>query len=180
MTKRLPTRTIGLESRRAMLSIALETPYQEEVLELLQQSDAYSASLYPVESRHPIDADALSAPEVRFLVARLDGQAVGCGVLVLAANGQAELKRMFVDPVARGRGVGLAILQTVEETAWREGMRLIQLETGVGNREALGLYLRCGYREREPFGSYGPDPLSVFMEKDLHTYAGVKTVDTRS
>ena len=150
-----------------MLSIAQETPHQDEVLRLLRQSDAYSASLYPPESRHPIAVDALAAPEVRFFVARLDGQAVGCGALVLGASGQAELKRMFVDPVARGRGVGRAILQTIEETARRERVRLIQLETGVSNREALGLYRRCGYGERGPFATYAPDPLSVFLEKHL-------------
>jgi putative acetyltransferase len=150
-----------------MPSIAQETPHQDEVLSLLRQSDAYSESLYPPESRHMIDVEALAAPAVRFFVARLDGHAVGCGALVLGAADQAELKRMFVDPAARGRGVGRGILQAIEDAARREGVRLIQLETGTLNHEALALYRRFGYRERGPFGSYRPDPLSVFMEKAL-------------
>jgi len=49
------------------LTVGVETPRQVEVLDLLQQSDAYSASLYPVEGRRPLGADTLSAPGVHFL-----------------------------------------------------------------------------------------------------------------
>lgn len=150
-----------------MPSIAQETPCQDEVLSLLRQSDAYAESLYPPESNHMIDVEALAAPAVRFFVARLDGRAVGCGALVLGDAGQAELKRMFIDPAARGRGGGRGILEAIEDIARREGVRLIRLETGTLNHEALALYRRFGYRERGPFGGYGPDPLSVFMEKAL-------------
>jgi putative acetyltransferase len=149
------------------LSIAQETADQEEVENLFRQSDAYSESLYPPESRHPVYVDGLSAPEARLLIARLEGRAVGCGALMLGTNGQAEIKRMFVDPVARGRGLGRAILQAIEDVARHNGVRLLQLETGVSNCEALGLYRRCGYCERGPFGSYCFDPLSIFMEKKL-------------
>src|SRR6266571_5812 len=160
LIKRVPHHWGGCCS---MISIAQETPRQDEVLDLIEQSDAYSASLYPPENRHPIYIEALSAPEVRFLVARLEGRAVGCGALVLGRDGAAELKRMFVAPTARGRSIGRAILQALEDIARREGVRVIQLETGINNDEALGLYRRFGYREREPFGNYQPDPTSVFM-----------------
>jgi putative acetyltransferase len=150
-----------------MVSIALEAPHQDAVLALLEKSDALSQALYPPESNHLIDVDTLSATNVRFYVARLSGEAVGCGALVLGSAGQAELKRMFVDPSARGHGVGWALLRALEDTAGREAVRLIQLETGVSNHEALRLYRRSGYRERGPFGSYRADPLSVFMEKGL-------------
>jgi putative acetyltransferase len=42
-----------------------------------------------------------------------------------------------------------------------------RLETGVVSHAALALYRRAGFAEREPFADYGPDPLSVFMEKQL-------------
>jgi len=150
-----------------MLSIAEETPRQDEVARLLAASDAFSAALYPPESNHMIDVEALCMPGVRFFVARDDGRAVGCGALVPAGDGTAEVKRMFVDPAARGRGVGLAILEAVEAAGRDAALRVIRLETGVNSREALSLYRRCGYRERGPFGAYRPDPLSVFMEKSL-------------
>jgi putative acetyltransferase len=150
-----------------MLSIASETPNQDDVATLLHKSDEFAKALYPPESNHLVGAGTLAAANVRFFVARQDGVAVGCGALVLGTGGQAEIKRMFVDPTVRGQGVGRAILQALEETGARESVQLIQLETGVSNHDALTLYRRSGYRERGPFGSYAPDPLSVFMEKRL-------------
>ena len=138
---------------------------QPEVRALLAQSDEYSMARYPLESQHLVDADFLAQPNVRFLVARLDGCAAGCGALVLAQDGSAELKRMIVDADARGRGVGRAILAALEVVARRELVRIIRLETGTLNLEAVGLYRACGYHERGPFAPYSDDPLSVFMEK---------------
>jgi putative acetyltransferase len=149
------------------LRIAQESPRQDEVGALLRASDAHFAALYPAESNHLVDVDALAAANVRFVVARIDGRAVGCGAVLLGEDGQGELKRMFVDPAARGRGVGRAILAAVEEIARAEGMRQLQLETGVDGPDALGLYRGAGYCERGPFGSYQPDLLFVFMEKQL-------------
>jgi len=150
-----------------MLTIARERPDQPDVLDLLRQSDDYSDALYPPESRHPLPIAALSVASVRFFVARLGERAIGCGALVIGTNGEAELKRMFVDRVTRGRGVGRAVLQELEDTARREGVRTLRLETGISNHEALKLYRRSGYQERGPFGSYRADPLTVFMEKVL-------------
>jgi putative acetyltransferase len=150
-----------------MVTIAEETPRQAEVEALLRRSDAHAMALYPPESNHLVDVDALAKPSVRFFVARLDGKAVGCGGLVLGKEGKAEIKRMFVDQAARGKGVGRAILQAIEDAARREKLRMIRLETGTSSREALSLYRSFGYRERGPFGAYQPDPLSVFLQKRL-------------
>ena len=148
-------------------AITPESPRQDAVLDLIRQSDAYAASLYPAESNHMLDLAALERPGVRFFVARRDGRAVGCGALVLGPDGQAELKRMFVDPATRGLKVGRDLLARIEDEARGLGVTLIQLETGIRQPEAIGLYRRFGYRDRGPFGDYGPDPLSVFMEKAL-------------
>jgi putative acetyltransferase len=150
-----------------MLAIAQESPRQPEILALFEQSDAYAASLYPQEGRYPVDADYLSAPHIRFVVARWQSEAVGCCALVIGANSVAELKRMIVSEGARGRGVGRALMTAIDEVALAEGIRLIQLETGPANGPALALYRACGYRERGPFGAYEPSPYSVFMERDL-------------
>ena len=151
-----------------MLSLAQENPAQHEVEQLLQQSDEHAASLYPPESNHLVDIDALSASNTRFFVARWDSRAVGCGAMVIDQDDDsAELKRMFVDPTVRGRGVARALLELIEEQARSLGLRRLLLETGVKSGEALTLYRRHGFSERGPFGNYGPDPLSVFMEKKL-------------
>ncbi|HVI91960.1 MAG TPA: GNAT family N-acetyltransferase [Dongiaceae bacterium] len=150
-----------------MLSITLESPQQPEVAALFSLSEAYAASLYPPEDRHMVDADFLAGTHVRFLVARWHGKAVGCGALVIGEGGTAEVKRVVVDPAARGQGIGRALMQELETIATAAGIRVIQLETGPDSTEALRLYRACGYRERGPFGSYGPSPHSLFMERQL-------------
>jgi putative acetyltransferase len=147
--------------------IAAEPADQPEVHALLAQSDAYMARLYPAESNHLVDAATLMKPNVRFFVVRRDGRAIGCGALVLAADGSAEIKRMFVVPEERGRGIGRRILTQLEEAARAEGATLMRLETGIHRPEAIGLYRAAGFVEIGPFGSYVADPLSLFMEKRL-------------
>ncbi|MBD9646813.1 GNAT family N-acetyltransferase [Ensifer sp. ENS09] len=151
--------------------IAQETPRQADVLRLLELSDAYAASLYPAESNHMVDLSSLEKPEVSFFVARRDGDIVGCCALVDAGDGTAEIKRMFVDPEARGLRVGKLLLQALEARAAQVGLSAIRLETGIYQPEAIGLYKAAGYVERPPFGEYHPDPLSLFMEKSVRAAA---------
>lgn len=115
----------------------------------------------------PIGVDALARPQVRFLVAREDGRAVGCAALLLGPDGTAELKRMIVHQGARGKGIGRTLLTAIERAACLEGVTLLMLETGPLNAAALALYKRHGYTERGPFGIYEAGPWSVFMEKPL-------------
>jgi putative acetyltransferase len=149
----------------APVSIAAEPADQPEVHALLRQSDAYHAALYPAASNHLVDVAALAAPNVRFVVARRGGTAVGCGALVMGNDGEAELKRMFVVPGARGLKIGSRLLQALEAAGKAEEVRVIRLETGVRQPESLALYRRYGYTERGPFGGYRRDPLSTFFEK---------------
>jgi putative acetyltransferase len=150
-----------------MIGIAIENPDQADVAALLEASDAYMASLYPAESNHLLDIASLQRPEVRFLVARVEGRAVGCGAVVSSGEGWAEIKRMFVSPAARGLKVGRRLLEEIETIASRSGERLLRLETGADQPEALALYRSAGFVEIGPFGGYRPDPLSLFMEKRL-------------
>ena len=73
---------------------------------------------------------------------------------------------MFVVPEARGRGIGRAILATIE-AALPAHAAALRLETGIRQEAAIRLYEAAGFRRRGPFGSYRDDPLSVFMEKPL-------------
>jgi putative acetyltransferase len=149
------------------LKIAVEDPSQPEIILLLRDGEAHSATLYPAESNHHLPQSAPRASNVRFLVVRdANDRAVGTGAL--APNGVwAELKRMWVIPEARRLGVSKIILAALEACARGEGIRTLRLETGVKNHAALGLYTRAGFKRRDPFGDYRADPLSVFMQKDL-------------
>jgi len=147
--------------------ILAESPRQDDVRQLLTALDAYLESLFPPESNHILDIEALCAPEIRFFVARSGRDALGCGALRIDASGYGEVKRMYVRPEARGRRLGRAILARIEDEARREGIAHLRLETGIYQAEALALYRHAGFVEREPFGEYRPDPLSLFLEKSL-------------
>lgn len=151
-----------------MVTIARETPRQDDIRALLAQSDAYSAARYPGESQFLVGVDFLAKPRVRFFVARDEnGRAVGCGALVVKEGGRGEIKRMIVDASVRGQGIGGKILEAIEIAAREAGVFRIRLETGPESREALSLYRRFGYRERGPFSGYPPSPSSIFMEKRI-------------
>ena len=147
--------------------IAREAPEQPDVMALIQALDAFHARLYPAASNHFADLSLLARPDVQFLVARIDGDAAGCGAVVPDRRGWGEIKRMYVRPEVRGRRIGARLLAMLESAAAGAGLPLLRLETGVHNGEALAAYGRAGYRPIPPFGDYAPDPLSVFMEKTL-------------
>lgn len=149
------------------LTIAIESPRQQGVIRLLDMSSAYAESLYPAESNHMLDLSSLEKAEVTFWVARVKEVIVGCCALVEAGDGTAEIKRMFVDPAARGQSVARRLMETLEAAALEKGLSAVRLETGIYQPEAIGLYRKFGYLEIPPFGSYQPDPLSLFMEKRL-------------
>lgn len=149
------------------MNVALESPDQPDIVALIAELDAYQDTLYPPESRHALDLASLKQPNVLFAVAR-DGalHALGCGAVVLGPE-FGELKRMYVSPQCRGQGVGKLLIALLESKAAERGCTLLKLETGPFQPEALGLYERCGYERRGPFGKYTDDPLSVFMQKHL-------------
>lgn len=132
-------------------------------------SSDYAASLYPAESNHLDDADELSKPNVYFIGAFDKEKLVGIGAVKIMADAvvYGEIKRVFVLPAYRGKGVSKEIMFDLESHLIKNEVILSMLETGVKQPEAIGLYKNLGYIERDPFGSYVPDPLSVFMEKQL-------------
>jgi putative acetyltransferase len=149
------------------MNIAFESPDQPEVIALIAELDAYQDTLYPPESRHALDLSLLKQPNVLFAVARDSaGRAIGCGAIVLRPE-FGELKRMYVSPRGRGQGVAKKLLALLELQAIGAGCKLLKLETGPHQPEALALYDSAGYERRGPFGDYTNDPLSVFMQKHL-------------
>ena len=149
------------------MHITLEHPNQPDVLKLIDELDAYQKPLYPPESHHGTDIEALGQSHVLFAVVRdTEKNAVGCGAVVLNA-GYGELKRMYIQPQHRGRGIAKALLAFLEAEAIIRGCTRFMLETGVHQTAALGLYERAGYVRRSPFGSYTYEPQSVFMDKQV-------------
>ena len=117
-----------------MITISVEDPDQPEVIRMLADGEAESARLYPAESTHHLPLAALRAPGVLFHVARDgEGRALGTGAVVVKGD-WAEIKRMWTDPAARGRGVAMFVLTALEVGARGYGVRTLRLETGIHSR----------------------------------------------
>src|SRR5687768_14956162 len=104
----------------------VESP-TDDARALIAELDAELAGPYPAENRHGLSAERVFKPNVRFFIARLDERAVGCGGVAFD-DGFAEVKRMYVRPDARGRGVARAILARLEDEARGRGIRRLTLE----------------------------------------------------
>jgi GNAT superfamily N-acetyltransferase len=103
-----------------------------------------------------------------FLVARdAGGTAVGCGGLRLLGPGSGEVKRMYVDPAARGTGVATALLRALEDHARELGITRLLLETGTGQPDAIRFYQREGYEPIDAYGPYVGEPISRCFARDL-------------
>lgn len=112
--------------------------------------------------------EELFAPTGRFVIVYDDeGQPIACGAIRRRDDEAAEIKRMYVRPAARGRGISRTILRELEATAMRYGYRALVLETGVRQPEAIALYETHGYTTIPNFGFYKESPLSVCYRKEL-------------
>jgi putative acetyltransferase len=126
-------------------------------------------ALYPAESNHLESEQALLQPNVCFVGIEADGTLAACGAVKLMMDDgvYGEIKRVFVLPTHRGKGYARSIMQALEAALHLRHIGVARLETGILQPEALALYRALGYRERDPFGTYVPDPLSLFMEKAI-------------
>ena len=115
-----------------------------EVRTLIAELDRVLSAEYPREQRHGLELEAIFQPHVRFFVARLNGEAVGCGGVALFAD-FAEVKRMYVRDDARGKGVAQALLARIEMEVRAARLAVLRLETGERQEAAIRLYMRAGF-----------------------------------
>ncbi len=138
---------------------------------LVAELDAELNGVYSPEQAHGYSVERIFQPHILFFVARLDGEAVGCGGIAFE-DGFAEVKRMYVRPAARGKQVAQAILARLESEASAHGVKRLTLETGDVRHAAMRLYERAGFTRCDAFGAYLRMPKSsiersVFYEKRL-------------
>lgn len=153
---------------KAMASVIEETrPDSPAAQALIEELDAHLTLLYPSESRHGYSVEKLLAQGVVFFVLRQDAAPAACGGVQLFGAEFGEIKRMYVRPAFRGRGLAKAILTHLESYTANRDVPLLRLETGIYQTEAIALYEQMGYRRIGPFGPYREDPLSLFYEKRL-------------
>jgi putative acetyltransferase len=150
-----------------MSVIKRESPDTADATALINELEAHLASLYPAESRHGFSVEKLLAEDVPFFLLWHEGIPAGCGGVKLFGTAYGEIKRMYVRPQFRGMGFGKLLLNHLADYALANDVRLLRLETGIYQREAIALYERVGFRRIPPFGAYKEDPLSLCYEKQL-------------
>ncbi|HMK86984.1 MAG TPA: GNAT family N-acetyltransferase [Steroidobacteraceae bacterium] len=147
--------------------IAPTDPRSSACEALIRELDRYLGALYPAESNHLLNLNALAAGDVRFFAAWVDGEMVGCGAIKKFRD-YAEVKRVYVSPRARGRGVARRIIEALEQATREAGLGTMRLETGIYQKDALALFEKLGFSRSPCFGDYPEDdPYSIFMERTL-------------
>ncbi|HEY1452887.1 MAG TPA: helix-turn-helix domain-containing GNAT family N-acetyltransferase [Roseiarcus sp.] len=137
--------------RAASVEIAAESPNSADARRCL---DAYFSELaarfkggFDVNRDDSARADSMAAPSGLFVVARLDGDPVGCGGLKRTDKTTGEIKRVWTAPPARGMGVARRMLRTLEAAARDMGIKTLRLDTNRALTEAHALYRKEGFRE---------------------------------
>lgn len=105
-------------------------------------------------------------PGGRILLAFVEDRPAGCVALRRLEEGICEMKRLYVRPKYRGRGIGKALSEKIIEEAGKIGYVKIRLDTLRSMKEANSLYRGQGFHEIKPY-RYNPFEQAVFLEKDL-------------
>jgi len=147
--------------------ITPESPDTTDAKTLIAELEAQLAPFYPRESRHGYSVEKLIAEAVTFFLIRENATPAGCGGLKLFGTQYGEVKRMYVRPQFRGLGLAKLMLNHLADCARSHNITLLRLETGIYQREAIGLYERMGFYRIPPFGPYTDDRLSQCYEKRI-------------
>jgi len=137
---------------------------------LIQALNAELDALYPEAGANHFRLDPAEVAPGRgaFLLVRHAGIPVGCGAVRSLGAGTAELKRMYVVPELRGKGLGRRLVAALEAEARALGVRRLVLETGTRQLAAVALYRAMGFDPIPLYGEYDTSPdTSVCLGKDL-------------
>ena len=152
------------------VSIAVETPLQDDIRRLVEQLNDYLLPLAPMEFQFRLTVEQMAEPNTTLFVARDEaGGAIGMGALCVHSPEMGEIKRMWTDTEVRGKRIGSSLLAAIESLARQKGLRVLMLETGNMDSmlEAHRLYQRSGFARRGPYLDYPDSEWSTFYEKPL-------------
>ena len=149
------------------IAVAVESPLQDDVRELVAELNATLLELTPPEFVFHMTVEQMAELATTVFIAREGGKAVGCGALKRHEDGIGEVKRMYTRPSHRGRRIGAAIVDRIEAMAREDGLRRLVLETGDRHPAAWTVYERAGFTRCGPVLDYPDSKWSVFYEKAL-------------
>ena len=152
------------------ITIAVETPLQDDVRGLVAELNAYLIPLTPRQFQFQLTVEQMAEPSVTLFVARdAEGRSIGMGALKEHGDGLGEVKRMYTLPSARGQRIGQQVLQRIENLARQKGITRLVLETGeaTGYEPAYRVYERGGFTVCGAVLDYPDSGYSRFYEKKL-------------
>lgn len=168
----MPTSAEELPDGSALRLRAL--PYDDPVAQyLVEQVQEEYVVRYGGRDAAAVDPADFRPPAGLFLVAEVDGVPAGCGAWRIRPPGDVEIKRVYVEPAFRRRGLAQRLMAALEDSASRAGHRSVVLNTGQQQPEALALYARLGYQPVRGYGVYSCAPDAVFLGRELEHRDGI-------
>jgi GNAT superfamily N-acetyltransferase len=153
------------DGRRASLrSLPYDDPLAQYLVEAVQQE---YVQRYGGRDAAVVEPAEFLPPQGLFLVVEVDGVAAGCGAWRAMPGGAAEIKRVYVEPAFRRRGVARLVVAALEGSAAAAGHQEVVLNSGREQPEALALYEDLGYGPVPGYGVYACAPGAVFLGKRL-------------
>ena len=150
------------------ISVAIESPLQDDVRQLIGELNQALLALTPAEFCYHMTTEEMASPDTTVFVAREDGAAaIACGALRRHDGGVGEVKRMYTRPAHQGRGIGGRILDAIEALARTEGISRLVLETGDRHAAAWRVYERGGFARCGAVLDHPDSGYSVFYAKTL-------------
>jgi GNAT superfamily N-acetyltransferase len=151
------------------LTVEAVDPRHEDALALLDEAAREARRLYAdrIHPDAPWPTNAAAEPRSTYLVARLAARTAGCAALRPYDSHTAEVRRIYVLPAFRRRGIARTLLVCLERHAAELGYTRLLLQTGDRQLAAIALYEAVGYRRTSGFGAHIGDPTSVCFEKHL-------------
>jgi GNAT superfamily N-acetyltransferase len=143
-------------------------PYDHPVAHyLVEQVQEEYVQRYGGRDAAAVEPMEFQPPRGIFLVAEVDGVPAGCGAWRVLSPGVAEIKRVYVEPGFRRRGLAQLVVAALEDGAAQAGHSSVVLNTGQEQPEALSLYAQLGYEPVSGYGIYACAPGAVFLGKEL-------------
>ncbi len=150
--------------RARLRALAYDDPLARELVGRVQQE---YVQRYGGPDEAAVTPEEFEPPHGLFLVVEVDGVPAGCGAWRFLDEGTAEIKRVYVEPAFRRRGVAQVVVDALEAGAAEAGARSVVLNTGHRQPEALALYAALGYVPVSGYGIYACEPGAVFLGKEL-------------
>lgn len=162
----MPSTELNSVEEKSDFYIKRVSPFDADVLRLIEELDRHNLEFYSADVCYLDAPDVLAKDNCKMLGVFLDEELCGIGAVKLFDD-YGEIKRMFVPPNYRGRGLSQKILDALIDIIEKADLPYVRLETGEKYIAAMSLYRKNGFQERGAFGDYTKGYPNLYMEKLL-------------